>query len=184
MSDRRTLARLPVLLLCLAICLLASSCAPRNTTTALSLLLDTLGSQATLPAGDIYLLPDSPSLRALKTTDTQGQSVRVADTALLSAAFGDGGGTSVPSVLESSVDDGAMRFATAASPFEIIVLHCVSRADADKVAALLHERLDILRRELTDSEGLLDHAQVVVAGKYTLLLICKDSEAALHAVRR
>lgn len=184
MSDRRALTRLPVLLLCLAICLLASSCASRNTTTALSLLLDTLGSQATLPAGDIYLLPNSPSLRALKTTDTQWQSVRVADTALLSAAFGDGGGTSVPSVLESSVDDGAMRFATAASPFEIIVLHCVSRADADKVAALLHERLDILRREYPDDDSTLDRAEVVVIGKYAVLLVCKDTKTALHAVHQ
>jgi hypothetical protein len=160
------------------------ACAPKSKTCALSLLLEMLQSQAPLPVGDVYVLPDSPSLRALNTIDTNGQTVRAADTALLSAAFAQGGGTSVPSVFTSSVDDGAMRFATSASPFELVVLHCVSRADADKVALLLHERLDILRREYPDNEGALDGAEVVVIGKYAVLLVCKDTKTALHAVQR
>ena len=166
---------------CLWIGLFLLSCTARDTT-ALSLLLGAVRSQSALPAGDVYVLPDSPSLRALNTTDTQGQSVRVADAALLSAAFGEGGGKSMPSLL-SGVDDGAMRFATAASPCELIVLHCVSRAEADKVATLLHERLDILRREHADDDGVLADARVVVIGKYALLVICNDTEAALHALQ-
>ena len=184
MPDRRPFARPLTLLLCLAVCLCTCGCVARRTATALTVLLDILASQASLPAGDVYLLSDSPSLRALGITDTQRQPVRVADAALLSAVFGKGGGTSVPDVLKISVDDGAMRFATAASPFELIVLHCVSRADADKVATLLHERLDILRREYPDGEGVLERAEVVVVGKYAMLLVCRDTEAALRAVHR
>ena len=184
MSARFRLVLPLVLALCLAVCLCTGSCAPKRKSCALSLLLEMLQSQAPLPAGDIYVLPSSPSLRALNTLDTQEQTVRVADTALLSAAFAQGGGTSVPSVFTSCVDDGAMRFATSATPFELVVLHCVSRADADKVALLLHERLDILRREYPDNEGALDDAEVVVIGKYAVLLVCKDTKTALHAVQR
>ena len=184
MSVRSRSARVLALAVCLAVCLCMGACAPKSKTCALSLLLEMQQSQAPLPAGDIYVLPSSPSLRALNAIDTQEQTVRAADTALLSAAFAQGGGTSVPSVFTSSVDDGAMRFATAASPFELVVLHCVSRADADKVALLLHERLDILRREYPDNEGALDDAEVVVIGKYAVLLVCKDTKTALHAVQR
>ena len=178
--------RLCCLTLCFALCLCIGGCGANDKATAHALVLAAAETERALPAGDIYLLPDSLSLRALNADALSSTAVREADAPMLSAAFGAGGGKQLPDALNGTVDDGAMRFSTAASPCEFIVLHCISRADTAAVASLLHGRLDILRRQYrgTDHEALLERAEVVVLGKYVLLLICNDSEAAVAAVRR
>lgn len=178
--------RLLCLALCLALCLFFTGCTAKSNATAHALVLAAANTESALPAGDIYVLPASHSLRALNTDAPLNTSVREADTPLLSAAFGAGGGTQLPAALDGMADDGAMRFSTAASPCEFIVLHCVSRTDTAAVATLLHGRLDILRRQYrgTDHEALLERAEVVVIGKYVLLLVCSDAENALREIRR
>ena len=176
----------PLLCLLLCLCPFLAGCVARGDATAHSLVLAAISAEQALPAGDIYLLSDSASLRALSTADTGQLPVRISDTALLSDAFGSGGGLSLPAALDGMVDDGAMRFSTAASPSEFIVFHCISHAATETVATLLHDRLDILRREYrgSDHEGMLAHAQVVVMGKYVALLVCNDPETAVVAMRR
>jgi hypothetical protein len=66
------------------------------------------------------------------------------------------------------------------------VLHCNSRSDTDEVAALLLRRLDVLRRQYrgSDEEVLLARAQVVVIGKYVLLVISSAPEHVIETVKR
>lgn len=183
---------LPIRPLCLLLCLVLFlcpsliGCVARGDITAHSLVLAAISTEDALPAGDIYLLPGGASLRALSAVDTGQLPVRISDTSLLSDAFGSGGGLTLPAALDGTVDDGAMRFSTAASPSEFIVFHCISHSATNAVATLLHDRLDILRREYrgSDHEALLERAEVVVIGKYVLLLVCNDPETAIVAIRR
>ncbi|MBR0442719.1 MAG: DUF4358 domain-containing protein [Clostridia bacterium] len=170
----------------LLLCLRFVGCAPEGGITAHALILAATDAEGALPAGDIYLLPSSASLRALDSVDTLEQTVRISDISLLCDAFGSGDHAGLPAAFEGAIDDGAMRFSSAASPCELIVFHCVSRANTQAVAELLHERLDILRRQYqgSDDEALLARAEIVVMGKYVFLLVCNDPEAVVSAMRR
>lgn len=174
-----------VLLLCLPI-----SCTPRSETTALSLVLAMTESAADIPAGDIYLLPDSTSLHALSSIEGSQTAIRAADSALLRAVFGINGiGDNAEELWQCTaaiIEDGAMRLSTAASPCEWMAFRCVGRSDTTAVADLLLCRLEILRRQYrgSDDEAMLARAEVVIFGKYVLLVIAPDSKAAVAAAQR
>ena len=165
------------------------ACVQSHGTTALSVVTSMTAAEPGCPAGDVYLLADSLSLQQLTAEDFSPTTLRVADDSVLRAAFGSVGnslGEGLWQCSSQTVDDGALRFATASSPCEWIVFHCVSRSDTTAVADLFLHRLELLRRQYrgTDDEVLLAHAQVVVMGKYVLLVVSNDPEGALEAARR
>lgn len=181
-------ARLSALVLCFFVCLTTlCACGPRNAATALSVVTAMTAADTNCPAGDVYLLADSLSLQQLSSCDPSDTMLRVADDSLLSAAFGsaDALNEGLWQCSSQAIDDGALRFATAASPCEWIVFHCVSRSDTTAVADLFLHRLELLRRQYrgSDDEALLAHAQVVVIGKYVLLIVSNDPEGAIEAAK-
>ena len=180
-------ARLAALLLCFLICLpTLCACERQNRATALSVVASMTAAEPSCPAGDVYLLADSLSLQQLSSSCEQPSApLRVADDSLLSAAFG-GSANELWQCAPQTVDDGALRFATAASPCEWIVFHCISRSDTTAVADLFLHRLELLRRQYrgSDDEALLAHAQVVVMGKYVLLIVSSDPEGAIEAAKQ
>lgn len=208
--------------------LFLSACAPSRRTSALTLLEAMVAADADHPAGDVYLTPDAASLApvsgATDNSDAQGgTTVRTAPPALLRAAFGRSGTETdaIPWEL-ALVEDGAMRFSTAASPAEWIVLRCANRSDTAAVADMLLRRLSLLRRSwngnaageqpgagvnfaptppsgtskssdaaltsgttlTSDTMSVVDRGQVVVLGRYVLLILCDEPEACLRAARR
>jgi hypothetical protein len=161
-------------------------CAPRQPTGTLEV-LNAMLAAATPPASDVYLLPRA------NTADIPEGNVRIADAALLLAAFGnDESGISQDAskqIWELSpfvTEEGVMCFPTAASPSEYIVLRCISRSDTDAVAALLLQRLDALRREYqgSDVQQLVENGRVVVIEKYVLLIVSDDPQRDLIAARQ
>ncbi len=182
------LARLTALLLCFFICLPAlCACGRHNGTTALSVVTAMTAADPSCPAGDIYLLADGTSLQQLSASSQESNTLRIADSSLLYAAFGSGA-SNTSDLWECSpqmVDDGALRLATAASPCEWIVFHCISRSDTAAVAELFLRRLELLRRQYrgSDDEALLARAQVVIIGKYVLLIVSNDPQGAIEAAK-
>jgi hypothetical protein len=139
-------------------------------------------------AGDVYVLPNSPSAEQPLSTPTQGVArARIASDALLVAAFGESELSNEDNdfsfYLCPLVDDGALRFSTGNVPCEYVVFHCISRTDTEHVATLLLERKEALRRQYRDGEYApsVEQAQVVVIGKYVVLALCDDVETAVAA---
>lgn len=179
---RRLTAALFTLLLCLPLC----SCGRASPLTALSVLMAMTRTEQAAPSGDVYLLPDSTSLRLLNQTDGAPPTVRIADKALLDAAFATGADGEAWQCDPSIVEDGAMRLSTAASPCEWVVLRCVSRTDTDAVADMLLHRLALIRRQyrVSELETLSERAEVVILGKFVVLVVAHDPEGAIDAARR
>lgn len=188
---KRVVHRVWLLCMCLALCSSLLCCARQSRPSALEAVLAMSAAQPACPAGEIYLLPHSYSLQTIDRTESTSLGLRLADDALLQALLGKASSTSArdPAVWECSpdlVDDGALRLATAQSPCELIVLHCVSRSHTSRVADLLLHRLELLRREYraTDFEHILAHAQVMILGKFVILVVCAAPEHCLSVARR
>ena len=194
---------------------LLTACQAPKETTALSLLRTMTALESTLPAGDIYLLPDSLSLALLgdeaahiSPSNAPVERVRIADQALLGSLLSapldtqkaQPIATETPSQAPSEspqkspndrpesalLADGAWRLSTADSPCEWIVLRAISRAHTDEIAALLLDRLDLIRRQYkgTAHEALAEQGEVVVLGPFVLLIVSPNTTAAIAAARR
>lgn len=166
--------------------LLLCACADTRRTLALSLLNTLVAADTDHPAGETYLTPDAASLALVSEATDDSAVIRTASPSLLRAAFGVVGGdaSSIPWEI-SLIDDGAMRFSTANSPCEWIVLHCANRSDTDAVAEMLLRRLNTLRRlwRNTEEASVVEQGQVVILGQYVLLILCDDTEGCLRAAR-
>ena len=152
--------------------------------------LEAMVAAASSAAGNVYVLPSSPSAEQLSDTSAQGAvRARIASDALLVAAFGKSELSNedhdFSSFLYALVDDGALRFSTGDAPCEYAVFHCVSRSGTEHVTALLLERKEALRRQYRDSEHApsVEQAQVVVIGRYVVLALCDDAEVAVEAAK-
>lgn len=160
-------------------------CAPAKRATALTLLQAVVTAEQARPAGDIYLLPDSISLRSIHATQDEGApTLRLASRSLLCAAFAAADGE-LPWEL-SLLDDGAMWLSTAASPFEVIVLHCPSRSDTAAISDLLLRRLTVLQHQYrgSDVEHYAQSAQLLVIDRYVLLVLSSQPSQAIRTARR
>jgi hypothetical protein len=176
----------PLFLLAFLVLPLFSGCAQQPQADTLEV-LNAMLAAATPPASDVYLLP------RVNDTDIPEGNVRIADAALLLAAFGSDefevGHAESEQIWELSpfvTEEGAMCFPTAASPCEYIVLRCISRSDTDAVAALLLQRLDALRREYqgSDVQQLVENGRVIVIEKYVLLIVSDNPQRDLSAARQ
>ena len=179
------LQALLLLFLCLA---LLCGCSHNPSEHALSLVLTLTANEPNCPAGEVYLIPHAASLYALPEQEKDTPTIRIAPKDVLSAAFGRSATSDIWELSEALIDDGALRFSTTASPCEFIVLRCINRSDTDELAALLLQRLELLRQQYraTEYEALVARARVTVIGKYVVLAVCTDPESAtrvlLHAL--
>ena len=174
-------------LICCLLCRTLASCRTKADVSALGI-LEVMVAAASSAAGNVYVLPSSPSAEQLSDTSAQGAvRARIASDALLVAAFGKSELSNedhdFSSFLYALVDDGALRFSTGGVPCEYVVFHCVSRSDTEHLTTLLLERKEALRRQYRDSEHApsVEQAQVVVIGKYVIFALCSDAEAAVDA---
>ncbi|MBQ8432931.1 MAG: hypothetical protein IJX28_08625 [Clostridia bacterium] len=158
--------RLFLVLLCLPLLLAGCGAKPPDAAAAMEALCQ---SQASLPAGQIYVL-SAPTDDAAHPSDT-----------LLSALFGNG---RMPIALDL-VEDAAF-FLSYASPCELAVFYCKTADGTEDVAKMCLQRLDTLKHYWTDdaSVALLERAGVTVRGTLVLLYVCNDPDAALRAFRR
>ncbi len=169
---------------------MTASCAPAPQPDTLEIILAVTAASPSLAAGDLYLLPGTAAPNGLAQAEESGLRVRVASPELLSAAFSpEYSKSEQPEIWQLSQgisDGGAFRFGTTASPEEYIVIRCVSRADTGEVARLLLGRLNALQKQYrgTQEQPITEKGQVVVIGKYVLLILASDTEAAIDAARR
>ena len=87
-----------------------------------------------------------------------------------------------------SVEDAAFFLAYSA-PFEMAVFLCASASDTDGVSRMCTKRLEALKSTYTTSDSTesipaLENARIVVRGRWVILCVCEDPEAALRAFRR
>lgn len=169
------------------LCRTLASCQAKADAGALEVLEAMMAAESSA-AGNVYVVPNSPSAEQLLNTSTQGVArARIASDALLIAAFGESElsneDNNFSSHLCTLVDDGALRFSTGNVPCEYVVFHCISRSDTEHVSALLLERKEALRRQYRDGEyaPTVQQAQVAVIGKYVVFALCDDVETALDA---
>ena len=102
---------------------------------------------------------------------------------LLAVTFGNG---HLPPELDEVVD--AAVYLSYTHPVELAVFRCKSTDGTDAVAAMCLRRLDYLRHHrINQSDELhayLDRARVTVCGKWVILTVSSDPDAAIRAVRR
>ena len=123
------------------------------------------------PAGRLYVLsapPDDPA----HPSDS-----------LLAAMFGEGN-ASLPAAFDH-VEDAAF-FLSYTDACELAVFDCDNADGPREVSRMCLRRLDLLRHYRTgDTDAaMLQKAQVVIRGNLVILLISKDPEGALRALRR
>lgn len=135
-----------------------------------SVLLTLTEAEVGLPAGQAYL------------ASAQEDEVCYLPPDLTAALYGQG----EPPWQLALVEDYGMWLSSAQHPCEFAVFRCYARSDTDVVAAMCTSRLDDLRAHYKDSQyaSYLQNAQVVVIGKYVLLLISADAQHALNMARR
>lgn len=129
-----------------------------------------IGAEIGLPAGQIYLASAPEDGEAYLSPD------------LTAALYGQG----EPPWQLALVEDYGMWLSSAQHPCEFAVFRCYARSDTDEIAAMCTSRLADLRAHYKDSQyaSYLQNAQVVVIGKYVLLLISADAQHALNTARR
>ena len=149
--------------------ILLSGCGGREVSVK-SVLLALTEAEVGLPAGQAYL------------ASAQEDEVCYLPPDLTAALYGQG----EPPGQLALVEDYGMWLSSAQHPCEFAVFRCYARSDTDVVAAMCTSRLDDLRAHYKDSQyaSYLQNAQVVVIGKYVLLLISADAQHALDTARR
>lgn len=176
-------------LLTITLLMATLACAREVPTDTLEVLLAMTKASSGVSAGDVYLLPGTAAATGLAKAEEDGIRVRVASNDLLSAAFSqsnpDRKKTDIWQISQEITDGGALRLGTTASPEEYVVIHCVSRVDTDEIARLLLRRLDAIRNQHrgTEGESMAERGEVTIIGKYVLLTVAPDVEAAMEAAR-
>ena len=157
--------------LCVALCLLLGSCAAFSKADPADLLEQMCRSQVSLPAGKCYV-----------RSAPQDSDGRLTDD-LLAVTFGNG---FLPPELDE-VSDAAVFFSYAHAS-ELAVFRCKTTDGTDAVAAMCLRRLDFLKSHRTEGDPLadqcLDRARVTVMGRWVILTVTSDPDAALRAFRR
>ena len=181
-----------ILLFSLLACVLVaplSSCRTSKATSALDVLTAMLAA-ASAPAGDVYVLPDTPSHTIAQEGASQdAKRIRSATGNLLSAAFGNKQNSqseqAISTLFSTLVDDGAMRFSTGDTPCEFVVLHSISRADTEALVELLLARKEALSRQHRGSESslIVETSQIAVIGKYVIFALCDDVDKVVDAAK-
>ena len=154
----------------LMLCLLCLGGCGRQQVSVESMLLALTDAEIGLPAGQVYLAYAPEESDEYLAPD------------LMAALYGQG----EPPWQLALVEDYGMWLSSAQHPCEFAVFLCYARSDTDVVAAMCTSRLDDLRAHYKDSQyaSYLQNAQVVVIGKYVLLLISADAQHALNTARR
>ena len=158
---------LALLILC---CLLLSvGCAPSSPAPE-QVLCALTDAEIGLPAGQLYL------------SRAEAHEATYLSNDMLSTLYGNG---ELPWQL-SLVEDYGIFLSTAQHPCEFAAFLCYSRSDTDLVAAMCHERLDLLRVHYKNTQyaSYTQGARVAVVGRYVLLIVSSDAENALRAARR
>ena len=131
-------------------------------------------AETSLPAGKLYVL-SAPE-----------DSEEYFPSALFAATFGNG---SAPPELDL-IDDAAIYFSYATS-CELAAFLCKSADGTDAVAKMCLRRLDVLknyrdsdRTSQIEDTDLLENATVTVRGRWVILCVSSDPDAALRAFRR
>ena len=180
---------LPFLLLACTLVAPLSSCRAHKAVSALAV-LEAMLAVSLAPAGDVYVLPDTPSHTIAQEVASQdAKRIRSATGNLLSAAFGNKQNfqskQAISTLFSTLVDDGAMRFSTGDTPCEFVVLHSISRADTEALVELLLARKEALSRQHRGSESslIVEASQIAVIGKYVIFALCDDVEKAVDVAR-
>ena len=172
------------LIFCFSLC---AGCALQPSADAQKVLLAmTAAAGSDLLAGDFYTLPNDLSSNAASAQAPDDTPWRIADKALLYAAFGSEAASENDKIFELSqdiVDSGALFLSTAAQPCEYMVFRCVSRSDTDLVVDLLLRRLDAMRRQFrgTEHQPIVESARIVVIGKYVVYAAAPNADDAVGA---
>ena len=158
------------LLCCLQCCILCFAGCARQLPAPDRVLCALTESEVGLPPGQIYLASAQPHQAAYLSDD------------MIASLYGNG---ELPWQL-SLVEDYGIFLSTAQHPCEFAAFLCYSRSDTDLVAAMCHERLDLLRVHYKNTQyaSYTQGARVAVVGRYVLLLISSDADHALNAARR
>ena len=158
-----------MLCLLLALSLLFAACNGQGGVSAEAAVLAMCQAEKPLPDGKLYV-------RSAASDDEKA----ISDT-LLSALYGNG---SLPPELDE-VSDAAFYFSYT-SPVEFAAFRCKSSDGTEAVAALCHQRLDILRSVRTEASdtAYLDRAEITVCGKWVLFCISSDTDAVIRAFKR
>lgn len=153
----------------LALLLLLSSGCGAVSPEAEALVCAMMEEERPLPAGRLYVL-SAPQ-------DASGHP----NASLLSALFGNG---TYPSALDA-VEDGAF-YLSFSSPCEFAVFLCKSTNGTEEVAAMCLARLAYLKRYWEDRGQAItsDRGTVTVKGRWVILCLSSDTDAALRAFRR
>ena len=160
-----------IVLLCLLLALsfLLLACNGQKGVTAEEAVLAMCQAEKPLPDGKLYV-------RSAALDDEKA----ISDT-LLSALYGNG---MLPPELDEVSD--AAFYISYTSPVEFAAFQCKSRDSTEAVAALCHQRLDILRSVRTEDADIpyLERAEITVCGRWVILCISSDTDAVIRAFKR
>lgn len=159
-----------LLIFCLLTVCTLPSCTPTHAT-ARELLEAMRNVEKPLPAGRSYVRL-APQDGEYALTDE-----------LLAVTFGNG---HLPPEMDEVID--AAVYLSFTRPAELAVFRCKSTDGTDAVAAMCLRRLDYLRNHRTDPDNdlhtYLDRARVTVCGRWVILTVSSDPDAAIRAARR
>ncbi len=165
---RRSIALL--LIFCLLNACVLSSCAHTHAT-ARELLEAMRNAEKPLPAGRSYV----------RCAPQDGEEALTDE--LLAVIFGNG---HLPPQMDEVVD--AAVYLSFTHPAELAVFRCKSTDGTDAVAAMCLRRLDYLKHHRinlsAEAQTYLDRARVTVCGRWVILTVSSDPDAAIRAVRR
>lgn len=159
-----------ILLLSLLLCHLLSCSA--HPPTARAVLGAMCRSESALPAGEIYV----------RLAPQDGEAYLSDE--MLSVIFGNG---SLPPEAELIAD--AALYLSYTRHCEMAALLCKSTDGTDAIATMCLRRLDSLKsywigEESAENSMDFDQARVTVCGRWVIMTLCSDPEAALRAARR
>ena len=153
---------------CFVLCMLGSG-AERETVSPYAVLSGILSVEVDCPVGTVY-----------HSAAAEGEEGYFSSS-LCATLYGDG---DLPAEW-ASVEDFAIFLSATESPTELAVFLTPTRADAEEVAELCVERLGVLQRYYrgSDLEAYAAGGRVVVLGRYVVMVISSDSDAALSEAR-
>ena len=156
--------------LCIGIILLLTGCGFRAESTAAAMVSEMLSFEVGCPYGVLY-----------DVSVAEGAEGYVSDS-LCAALYGDG---AVPAEWEY-VEDFSAFLSTGEQPVELAVFLAVSSDGAELLAALCARRLTVLRAYYrgTEYEAYTGSARIVVFGRFVVMAVSSDAEAAIDAARR
>lgn len=174
MSATRFSFRMYALLTALLCVLCLGSACHRGAGSPYELLLAMQAAEAPLPSGKLYL-----------RSAPEGDPSHLSDP-LLAALFGNG---ALPPAMDG-VEDAACFFSYT-HPCEFSVFLCKTLSSTSAVSQMCLRRLDAIRQHrsydgLDDAavSDYLDRASVTVRGRYVILCVSSDPDAAFRAIRR